>query len=766
MAKKKKADQVRQLFHYSDNFTREQWQNVNQEGYDFAHDEQLKETELASLREQGMPTFTINRILPVVEMLNFYATANNPRWQAVGVEGNDTDVASVFSDVADYIWGRSDGDTLYSNAVNDAITKSLGYLMVEIDKDADNGMGEVKLSQPEPFDIYVDQKSRDIMFRDASYIMIRKVLPKSHLIKLFPEHKRKIDKASSDENTNFSYTRRPLGTGDQKTFLYDDDSMDDVGITPEGEQEPLIEFFEVYEKVKIAYMNIFYRIPPSEEELQAIQQQVEVRMKEMAAEMEVEFIEQQQQMQQAVNEGKMIPERYELEIQKAQEMMQQQLQVAEQQYMSELQAAQSRIENKVVSEKEYKLLLKDETFAVNLVDAVKFFGTRIKQCCLAGDQLLYEYVLPENVTEYPIVPFHYKWTGTPYPISAVSPLIGKQKEINKSHQIMVHNASLGSSLRWMYEEGSIDAEMWEKYSAAPGALLPVRPGTERPTPVMPAPLSNAFFSIVQQGKSDMEYLAGIYSSMQGDTQQQHETFRGMLALDEYGTRRVKQWMKNSIEPALKQLGTVVMQYSQAIYTANKKFRIVQPSAIQEDREVEINIPMFNDMGEAIGKSMDFSAAKFDVRIIAGSTLPINRWAYLAELKELLQLGVVDDLAVLAETDIKKKDLIAKRKSIYSQLQGQLQQMQEALKDKDGTIETLERQLVQAGIKGKVMQAEMEITRQKEQIKGDTKDVYRQTEAEQKVLQHAMNNEVNTKKKEMQMEMQKARNDLQSNNNNS
>ena len=318
----------------------------------------------------------------------------------------------------------------------------------------------------------------------------------------------------------------------------------------------------------------------------------------------------------------------------------------------------------------------------------------------------------------------------------------------------------------MFEEGSIDAEMWEKYSSAPGALLPVRPGTERPTPVMPAPLSNAFFSIVQEGKQDMEYLAGIYSSMQGDTQQQHETFRGMLALDEYGTRRVKQWMKNSIEPALKQLGTVVMQYSQAIYSANKRFRIVQPSALQEDREVEINIPIFNDMGEAISKSMDYSAAKFDVRIISGSTLPINRWAYLAELKELLQLGVVDDLAVLAETDIKKKDLIAKRKSLYSQLQGQLQQLQEALKDKEGTIETLERQLVQAGIKGKVMQAEMEITKQKEEVKGDTKDAYRQTEAEQKLLQNVMGNEAATKKKEMQLEIQKARNQLQGNKNNS
>ena len=629
MAKKKKADQVRQLFNYSNNFSRQQWQSVNQEAYDFAHDEQLKEREIASLREQGMPTFTINRIMPVVEMLNFYATANNPRWQAVGVEGSDTDVAAVFSDLADYIWGHSDGSTLYSNAVNDAVTKSIGYLMVEIDKDADDGMGEVKIGQPEPFDIYVDAKSRDIMFRDASYIMIRKILPKSHLVKLFPEHKRKIDKANSDENSQYSYSKRPVGGTDQRSFMYDDDSMENVGITPEGEQESLIEFFEVYEKIKIAYMNVFYKVPPSEEELQQIQQQVQVRMKEMAAEMEVQLMEQKSQMEQAVAEGKMIPERFQLEMEKAQKMMQDQLAAAEQEYMSQLQAEISKIENRIVTEKEFKILLKDKTFAINVVDAVKFYGTRIRQCCVAGDTLLYEYVLPENVTEYPVVPFHFKWTGTPFPISAVSPLIGKQKEINKSHQIMVHNASLGSSLRWMFEEGSIDAEIWEKYSSAPGALLPVRPGTERPTPVLPAPLANAFFQVVQEGKQDMEYLAGIYSSMQGDTQQQHETFRGTLALDEYGTRRVKQWMKNSIEPALKQLGTVVMQYSQAIYRANKRFRIVQPSALQEDREVEINIPIFNDMGEAIGKSMDYSAAKFDIRIISGSTLPINRWAYLA-----------------------------------------------------------------------------------------------------------------------------------------
>ena len=220
--------------------------------------------------------------------------------------------------------------------------------------------------------------------------------------------------------------------------------------------------------------------------MEQIRKQVEVRMKEMAAEMEVELMEQQKQMLQAVEEGKMIPERFELEMKKAQQMMQDQLQAAEQQYMSQLQAEASRIENKVVSEKEYKILLKDKVFQEAIVDAVQFYGTRIRQTICAGDKLLYEVVYPENVVDYPLIPFHYKWTGTPYPVSAVGPLVGKQKEINKSHQIMVHNASLGSSLRWLYEEGSIDPDQWEKYSSSPGALLSVRPGSERPTPIMPA----------------------------------------------------------------------------------------------------------------------------------------------------------------------------------------------------------------------------------------------------------------------------------------
>jgi hypothetical protein len=257
----------------------------------------------------------------------------------------------------------------------------------------------------------------------------------------------------------------------------------------------------------------------------------------------------------------------------------------------------------------------------------------------------------------------------------------------------------------------------------------------------------------------MEYLAGIYSSMMGDSGGASETYRGMLALDEYGTRRIKQWMSNAIEPALKQLGQIVLDFAQSTYSANKRFRLIQPSGIEESKEQEINVPIYNDMGKAVGKSMDISAQRYDVRIVSGSTMPVNRWAYLEELKALLQMGVVDDIAVLAETDIKNKENIVKRKSMYSQMQSQLQQLSEALKDKEGTIETLERQLVQAGIKGKVKDAEMEIVKKKEQVKGKMDKEFIQTEGEQKLLRGVLSNDANLIKQRANDELKNYKKDL-------
>ena len=712
---KDKANRIRNLFNGLNDQNRIDWETVNQKGNDFYLDNQLTVEEEEALNDQGMPTFTVNRIIPVVEMLNFYATANNPRWQAIGTEGSDSDVASVFSDLADFIWNQSDASALYSNAINDAVTKSVGYMMIDVDANMDNGMGEVVIKNPNSFDLYVDPKSRDPLFRDASHILIRKVLPKEQLLSIYPEYSAKIKKASGTYS-EYNYTDGPALSND---FQQNDMNL---AYNKDGGDSMLIDYIEAFEKEMRAFYNVFIQIPPSEKDLKNAQEQVEVTLKETSQEMDVRLQEMQRQMQAQVDAGEMLPERMALELEKAIKENEAQLAQMSQELLAKAQKELVITKNEVMNEKAYKVFMADETMSKFVIDSVKFYKKMVKMTCIVGDQFIKEKDLPSQ--HYPIIPFTYKWTGTPFPMSAVSPLVGKQREINKAHQLMVHNASLGSSLRWMYEEGSLDTEYWEKYSSAPGALLPVNSGFAAPTPVMPMGLSNAFANIVNDGKTEMEYLAGIYSQAMGDPSGQSETYRGMLALDEYGTRRVKQWMKASIEPALVQMGKVIRDYSQAIYKAHKVFRIVQPSALQnEGKQVEINIPIYNDMGEAVSKFMDYSSAKFDVKIVAGSTLPVNRWAYLAELKELLKLGVVDDVAVLAETDVRSKDKIAERKSLYAQMQKQISELSEKVKDKDGQLQTLERQLIQAGIKAKVMQVENEVRKST----GDTQQKMRDTQ---------------------------------------
>jgi len=728
---KNKASLNKQLWDRANNIYRRKWHAVSQKGYDFYLNEQLTTEEQETLQEAGMPSFIINRITPVIEIMRYFVTANNPRWKAVGAEGSDADIAQVHSDIADYCWNLSNGKSVYSQVILDSLTKGVGYFFVDVDKDADQGMGEVVFKQINPYDIYVDPMSRDFLFRDAAYISVRKNLSRTQLMLMFPEHKAKIKKATG---TGLSSKYSETDFGDADAIRVEDITS---AFDKEGNDDEILALYETYSKIKVPLYNVTIRIPPSKEKLEKIKMSVEVALKEYTSEMQIEAKEQMMAITQAMEAGEIIEDRAELEITKVQEGTKKKIENYRTMLMSKAQEEQTKVETQIVTEKEYNILLDNNTFKKNVVAAVKFHKTNIRVCCTVGDDCyLYEYTLPyEN---YPIIPVPYMYTGNPYPMSAVTPLVGKQQEINKAHQIMIHNANLASNLRWLYEEGSIPEDEWEQYSSAAGALLKYRQGFAAPTPVQPAAINNAFYTITQEGKGDVEYISGVHSSMMGISNAQPETYRGLLANDEYGTRRIKAWMGSIVEPALEHLGRVFKEVAQATYNVHKVFRVVQPEAGKgdEERKSEMNIPVYNDYGDAIGKWLDYNASKFDVKLVAGATMPVNRWALLEEYFRWFQAGLIDDIAMLGETDVRNKKGILERKSLYAQLQSQIKQMEEAMQDKEGTIETLSRQLVQAGIKGKINERGVE----------ERKDTL-ETKAQQKLYRNIMKKDFDNYQKE-------------------
>ena len=111
---------------------------------------------------------------------------------------------------------------------------------------------------------------------------------------------------------------------------------------------------------------------------------------------------------------------------------------------------------------------------------------------------------------------------------------------------------------------------------------------------------------------------------------------------------------------------------------------------------------------------------------AGATQPINRWALLDEYFKWYQSGLIDDIAMLEHTDIRNKKSILQRKSLYSQLQQQLEGLTETLKDREGTIETLQRQVIQSEIQNKIDEGSRQVDSQ-----------ITKTIAQQKLLQQRM-----------------------------
>ena len=710
--RKKKGQEILKLYQNADTAERQKWLKQEQKSYDFFLNSQLTEDEKEALEAAGMPTFVINRITPAIETMKYFATANSPRWKAVGVDGTDTKLAQIHEDIIDYCWRLSEGDSILGHAVLDALTKSKGYLHIVVDPDSDRGRGDIKFEFVDPFDVYVANMSTDPLERDAEYHIIKKRIPKEMLKQLLPDYADIVDKASSQYTTT-SLSEREYDT---EPSIQIQDIQSQVTVT--GENEDIVDYYEVYHPEVKTFYNIFYKRELSEDdidgELEKIGQIVQRRKDELTVEIE----ERAKELKEKVESGDIIPDRYKIEIQRMKENAQSELQEYERSLKAKLYNESVVVEERTISEDEYNEIKDELEKSDNILDMVKFKERRIMRTVSAGDMFLYEEELPTKWV--PLIPISYLHTGTPYTMSAVTPLVGKQQEINKAHQIMIHNANLASNLRWMYAEGEIDEDYWEQYSSAPGALLRYRPGFSQhgPREIMPQNINNAFFTIEQEAKSDIEYISGIHPESMGISKTADQPYRGLLAKDEFGTRRIRAWIKTSLEPALVQAGRVFMDLAKNVYDSYRIFRITQPNKSGEliGKEIEINVPIYDSAGNEIGRYNDFSSSRYDIAIVPGSTLPLNRWAILDEYKEWFQAGLVDDIAFIMMTDIPDKESLIKRKSMLAQMSGQLEQAQNKIKEMEGLMQTLQRELIRANVKTQAMKAGEEIVSQKAQTK--------------------------------------------------
>ena len=654
--------------------SRSDWAKQASEDAEFRAGKQWSDKQVKSLRARAQEPLVVNVIHPAVEQAKAMLTANAPKFQSTGRDNSDTEVGRVFSDLMAWVWDISNGNTELKQAIDDYYVKGMGVMVAYIHPEADFGKGEVYIKSIDPLSVYFDADSQDPFCRDASNIIIAKRMTEKELIEIYPEFEDNIKESSQTSHINeesenrFGLMKEDVLPKPRKQGMLD----------IEFERE--LEVFERYTKVKIPYYRVFDPLS-NDEKLLTDPQYAEYR-EEPAVILTVSGGEQQVFTDQ-MNVSKFmaihdeVGKVYHLELDP---MTGQPTPVAGRENENSIPNSYTAIDPIVKGE-----LIDNEKIMVN-----KVMVTNIKQCISVGDEYLYSVVLP--IEDYPVVPIMNNHHRNPYPISDVRTVRGLQEYINKLRSLIVAHASSSTNVKLLIPRGSMNKkQLEEEWGRAGTAVIEFDPELGQPIVAGPVPLPNELYKNEADAKADIERILGIYTFMQGDVGSAPQTFKGTVALDEYGQRRIKS-KKDDIEYSLNQLAKEVVGLMQYVYTSEKIIRLIQPN--NKPLEVKINQNLYDDVsGHLIKKINDISVGKYDIIVVSGSTLPSNRWARFEYYMQLYKSGLIDQIEVLKQTDVADMEGVLERAGQMQKLMQQVQQQEEQIKKLKGDLQTAQRESV-------------------------------------------------------------------------
>ena len=167
-----------------------------------------------------------------------------------------------------------------------------------------------------------------------------------------------------------------------------------------------------------------------------------------------------------------------------------------------------------------------------------------------------------------------------------------------------------------------------------------------------------------------------------------QTYKATIALDEFGQRKIKSKLAD-IEAGLTRVGQVAIPLMQQLYTTQKIFRVVQPN--NSLSEYVINKKLVDDKSEEIQIVNDIGVGLYDIIVVAGSTLPTNRYAELEFYMDAYAKGLIDRQEVLKKTEVFDIEGVMERTDTIAQLQQQLQSASEEIKKLKGDQQTRDRE---------------------------------------------------------------------------
>lgn len=208
----------------------------------------------------------------------------------------------------------------------------------------------------------------------------------------------------------------------------------------------------------------------------------------------------------------------------------------------------------------------------------------------------------------------------------VTQLISPQTHMNELNNAVLDNARATANMPWLVDKNAGIPE--GAITNRPGLIIRKNPGSDvqRPQPPsMPAYVMNASDSL----KGDMEQISGIFDTLKGNSATGVYTAQGILALQEAGQARIRLKVK-ILEEALGEIGKMWVSRMRQ-YWKGERWTLTTANNGEQDLKMV---------------SKEMLQNEYDIKIMAGSTMAMNRNAMLDLMIRLAQTQMPDGQALV------------------------------------------------------------------------------------------------------------------------
>jgi hypothetical protein len=213
----------------------------------------------------------------------------------------------------------------------------------------------------------------------------------------------------------------------------------------------------------------------------------------------------------------------------------------------------------------------------------------------------------------------------------VKRLLSPQQYMNELNNSIIDNAKSTANMPWIIDKNS--GIGLGKLTNRPGLVIRKNPGTEvrrEQAPSMPVYVSNK----VMELKEDIEQISGVYDTLKGNSEKGVYTAQGILALQEAGQARIRMKVRN-LEHALGEMASLWYKRMLQFWNGERWVRITKSNGAPEYAMVD-------------KEAFEFD---YDISIVAGSTMSINKGAMLDLMIRLAQTTGEDGLPVVDRESI-------------------------------------------------------------------------------------------------------------------